>query len=190
MLNAPAFSIDLPHGFPAPFLSSTSRARRALPLRAHLYDLPVVCVSSPMPNAKMLELLQHLRASRFRELAGAHAAAAVPVSEALLNQLIAASLPLHAPVRSVTVLPESGNHLSVRIVPKVGLLPAITLKLAIEQQPQLPANGLLVLRMVTLGGLFGLASGAVGGLLPPGVQLQGDRILVDLRRIAAERGFS
>ena len=143
-----------------------------------------------MPNAKLLELLQHLQSTRFRDLAGTRAAATVPVSEPLLNRLIAATLPAHAPVRSVAVLPETGNHFSVRIVPKAALLPAITLKLVIERQPELPASPVLVLRMVTLGGLFGLASGAIAGLLPPGIQLQGERILVDLRRLAAERGLS
>jgi hypothetical protein len=47
-----------------------------------------------------------------------------------------------------------------------------------------------VLRMVTLGGLFGLASGAIAGMLPPGVRLAGERIEVDLREIAAQRGFA
>ena len=143
-----------------------------------------------MLNAKLVELLQRLRTSRFRDLAGAHVTASVPVSETILNELIAATLPPNAPVRSASIRPETDNHFSVRIAPKAALMPSITLKLVIEEQPQLPASGVLVLRMVTLGGLFGLASGAIGGFLPRGVQLQGERILVDLRTLAAERGFS
>jgi hypothetical protein len=42
--------------------------------------------------------------------------------------------------------------------------------------------------MVTLGGLFGLASGAIAGMLPPGVRLDGERILVDLAALAAQKG--
>ena len=67
-------------------------------------------------------------------------------------------------------------------------MPAITLKLAIEVQPQLPSNPVLGLRMVTLGGLFGLAGGVIAGFLPPGITLQGERILVDLRTLAAQHG--
>jgi len=141
-----------------------------------------------MPEINLLDLFQRLHRSGFRDLAGTRITAAVPISEALLNDLIAASLPANAPVRAVSIRPEAANHFSARIVPKAALIPAITLKLAIDRQPQLPSSPVLVLRMVTLGGLFGLASGAIAGLLPPGVTLEGEHILVDLRTIAAQRG--
>ena len=141
-----------------------------------------------MSKRNLLVLLQRLRASGFRDLAGARVTAAVPISEGLLNDVLAASLPPNAPVRGVSIRPEAGNHFSVRIVPKMALLPAISLRLTVERQPELPSSPVLVLRMVTLGGLFGLAGGAIAGLLPPGVTLQGERILVDLQTIAAQRG--
>jgi hypothetical protein len=141
-----------------------------------------------MPEINLLDLFQRLRGSGFRDFSGARVTAHVPISEALLNELIAASIPPNAPVRGVSIRPDAGNHFSVRVVPKAALLPAITLKLAVERQPELPSTPVLVLRMVTLGGLFGLASGAITGLLPPGVTLQGERILVDLHTIAAQRG--
>jgi len=134
------------------------------------------------------EIVHLLRASRFRDLAGARASASVPVAEPLLNTFIAASLPPNAPVRTVTVHPEAADRLAVRIVAKAALIPAITLKLAIESQPRLPDSPVLVLRMVTLGGLFGLASGAIAGMLPPGVRFDGERILVDLAALASQRG--
>ena len=139
-----------------------------------------------MPD--LTPILHALRATRFRDLSGARVWAVVPIAEGFVNQLVAASLPPNAPVRSVTVHPESGDHLSVRIVAKAALIPAITLKLAIEAQPKLPESPVLVLRMVTLGGLFGLASGAIAGMLPPGLSLQGERIVVDLRVMAREHG--
>ena len=139
-----------------------------------------------MPD--LTHIVHALRASRFRDLAGARASASVPVAEPLLNTLIASSLPQNAPVRSVTVHPEAGDRLAVRIVARAALIPAITLKLAIEAQPRLPDSPILVLRMVTLGGLFGLASGAIAGMLPPGVTLAGERILVDLVMLAQQRG--
>ena len=61
-------------------------------------------------------------------------------------------------------------------------------ELELYQMAGIPAPE--VLRMATLGGLFGLASGAIAGLLPPGVGLDGERILVDLRAIAAQRGVA
>jgi hypothetical protein len=141
-----------------------------------------------MPNPKLIELFDHLRASRFRAFAGARVTIDAPIAEPLLNDLIAASLPPHAPIRSASIHPYSNDQFSLRIVPKAAIMPAITLKLAIEVQPQLPSNPVLGLRMVTLGGLFGLAGGVIAGFLPPGITLQGERILVDLRTLAAQHG--
>jgi hypothetical protein len=138
----------------------------------------------------LTEIVHSLRTSRFRELSGARATATVPVAESLLNSIITATLPPQAPVRAVTVHPEDGDRLSVRIIAKAALIPPITLKLAIESQPSLPDSPVLGLRMVTLGGLFGLASGAIAGMLPPGVRLQGERILVDLAALARQRGHA
>lgn len=141
-----------------------------------------------MPD--LLEIVQSLRNSRFRELSGARATATVPVAEALLNRLIMATLPPQAPVRAVTLHPDDGDRLSVRIIAKAALIPPITLKLTIESQPRLPQAPVLGLRMVTLGGLFGLASGAIAGMLPPGVTLDGERIMVDLAALARQRGHA
>ena len=139
-------------------------------------------------NEHASDILQHLQTSRFRDLTGTRIAATIPVSEALVNRTISASLPPGAPVRSVAIHPEAGDRFSVRIVPKMALLPAMTLKLLIEEQPRLPDVPILVLRLVTLSGLFGLASGAIAGMLPPGVRLDGERIVVDVRTLAAQQG--
>jgi hypothetical protein len=142
-----------------------------------------------VPN-RWSDILRHLQSSRFRDVAGTRLAGTVQLAEHLVNELLAASLPPEAPVRSVTLHPETSGRFSLRIVPKAAFIPGITLKLAIEEQPRLPESAVLVIRMATLSGLFGLASGAVGGMLPPGVKLDGDRILVDLRAIAAQRGLA
>lgn len=137
----------------------------------------------------MPDILRQLRSSGFRDISGSRFTATVPLSESLVNQLIASSLPPNAPVRSVVLQAEAGDRLSVRVSPKAALIPALTLELAIDEQPQLPGSAVLVLRMATLSGLFGLASGAITGMLPPGVRLDGERIRVDLRTIAHERGL-
>lgn len=145
----------------------------------------------PECEFKMLnEILRHLTTTRFRDLAGTRINTVVPLSEAFVNELVTSTLPASAPVRSLTIQPEAGDHFSVRIVAKAALIPPITLKLAIEQQPRVPGSAVLTLKMVTLGGLFGLASGAIAGFLPPAVRLEGERIFVDLRELAARRGAS
>lgn len=143
-----------------------------------------------MPDAALLEILQHLQSTRFGEIAGARVSATVPISEPLLNRVVASTLPPNLPVREVSVRPEPGNRFSVRLTPRASMLPALTLKLEIERQPEFPTAPVLVLRMATLPGLFGIAGAALpmDRLLPPGVRLDGDRILVDLRVMAARRG--
>lgn len=136
------------------------------------------------------DLLRRLQSSNFRDLAGARGTAVIPLSEQLINDLVAASLPASAPVRAVSVHPETDGRFSVRIVPKAALMPALTLKLLIDEQPRLPESAVLVLRLTTLGGLFGLASGAIAGMLPAGITLDGERIRVDLRALAEARGVA
>jgi hypothetical protein len=137
---------------------------------------------------QLIEILRQMRTTRFQELSGARINAAVPVAERLLNDLIATSLPSNAPVRSVTIHPLASDRFSVRIVASAPFIPAITLQLAIDAQPRVPEEGVLTLRLVTLGGLFGLASGVITGFLPPHIRLDGERIHLDLRAIATERG--
>lgn len=143
-----------------------------------------------MPNDSFFEILRQLQETRFRDLAGTRVSGTVPVSERLINELVAASIPRGAPVREVRVQPLPGNAFSVRVSPRAALLPSITLRLEIERQPELPASPLIVLRMATMGGLLGFAGSAlpIASMLPPGVRLDADRILVDLRTIAAQRG--
>lgn len=145
-----------------------------------------------MARTAFTEILNHLQSTGFTDIAGTRIAADVPLSERLINEFVAASLPPTVPVREVSIRPEAGNRFSVRITPKAGLIPPLTLRLEIEQQPDMPHAPILALRMKTMGGLFGLATAAlpIGSMLPPGVRLEGERILVDLRAIAAQKGFA
>jgi len=137
-------------------------------------------------------ILNHLQSTGFRDVAGSRAGADIPISAGLINELVATSIPPNAPVREVSIRPEAGDQFSVRITPRASLLPPVTLKLQIERQPEFPSFPVLVLRMKTMGGLFGFASAAlpIANFLPPGVRLEGERILVDLAGLAAERGFA
>lgn len=143
-----------------------------------------------MPNNPFGAIFNHMQATEFRDLAGARFAGTIPVSERIINEVIAAALPPGGHVREVHVHPEAGDRLAVKITPRTGFFPSITIKLSIERQPELPDSAVLVLRMA-MGGLMGFASSAlpIGSMLPPGVRMEGDRILVDLRAMAAQRGF-
>lgn len=144
-----------------------------------------------MDDPRLRRLVEQLRASQFADLAGARVSASIPVSERLLNDAVAALLPASAPVRDVSVQPQAGNRLSVRArLKRSDFLPPFTLKLAIERQPELP-DGPLVLRLLTLPGLMSFFGSALSlnAMLPPGVTLDEDRLLVDVRALLQQRGF-
>jgi hypothetical protein len=137
------------------------------------------------------DILNHLKSSGFRDVTGARAGADIPISAGLINALVTASIPPNVPVREVSIRPEDGDQFSVRITPRASLLPPLTLRLAIERQPEFPSYPVLVMRMKTMGGLFGFASAAlpIANFLPPGVRLEGERILVDLAALAQQNGL-
>ena len=145
-----------------------------------------------VPKPDFPALLRSLQATEFRDLAETRISATVPVSERLINELVAGTMPPTVPLREVHVHPEAGDAFAVRLSPRAAFLPSLTVRLTIDRQPSLPGSPVLVLRMATMGGLFGLAAGAlpIAQMLPPGVRLEGDLIHVDLQAIAAQRGFS
>jgi hypothetical protein len=142
-------------------------------------------------DPRLSRTLDRLRSSRFAELQGARLSATIPLPERLLNEIIAAVLPPAAPVRDVSVRPQPGNRLAVRArLAKVDFLPPFTVTLEIERQPQLP-DGPLVLRMLSLPGLIALAGSGLSAAasLPPGIRLDKDRLVIDLRTLLEQRGY-
>jgi hypothetical protein len=139
----------------------------------------------------LARILQGLQASGFRDIAGAHVSATVPLGERLLNEIIAASLPRSGAVREATVHPQPDNRVGVRVkLARPEFLPPISATLIIERQPELPSAPLLGLRVTGLPGLLALAGPmlSIGRMLPPGVRLDGDRLTVDIGALLAERG--
>ena len=143
-----------------------------------------------VPRYHFEEILRALRDTSFRELSGSTVSARIPASERLLNEVVASSLPRNGHVREVHLEPLAADAFSVRLSPHATFLPSITLRLQIDRQPELPADAVLGLRLTTMGALLGIAGAAfpLGKLLPPGVRLEGDRILVDLRALADRHG--
>ena len=129
-----------------------------------------------------LTLLREQQAANFADLSGAHASFTIPVSDRLLSRIIADRLPKSSPVSELQLHAEDGNQMVVGVkLGRLAFLPPVRIRLTIEQQPDLPASPILVLRMV-LEGVAALAGPGLRFLegLPPGVRLEQDRLHVDL----------
>lgn len=140
-------------------------------------------------DERFAELFRRQLASGFEDVRGADASIALPVSERLLNEVIARSIPRSAPVRDLHVKPQAGDQFAVRA--RIGsspLLPPISLTLSIDRQPEFPASPVLILRL-QMSGLLSLAGFALRFMnaLPPGIRVEHDRVYVDLRTLLEAR---
>jgi hypothetical protein len=136
-------------------------------------------------------LIHDLLASGLHDLSGAHVSGRIPLSQRLLNRLAAEGLRRsHSRVHEVEVHPKAGNQFDVFV--KIGtwkFVPAVKIAAAIEQQPE-PASPVLVLRWSALGGLGAIAASVLhaAAALPPGVQLDGDRLRLDVAVLIRQAG--
>jgi hypothetical protein len=143
-----------------------------------------------MADPRWLRMLEELRASRFAALQGARVFASLPIAERLLNEIAATAIPADAPLRDVRLQPQGANR--VRLTAKLArldFLPAVTVTLEIEQQPDLPDSP-LVLKVLSVPGLITRAGMAfsIGALLPPGIRLADQRLYVDIPVLLARCG--
>lgn len=141
--------------------------------------------------ANLHELIVNQQRAGFPDLAGARLAAFLPVSDRLINELIARDLPPDAPVSEVTVEALPDNRIAVRArLARMAMLPPVKLTFTIVRQPALPDDPVLVLQMGSTG-LLSLAGPALKffDALPPGIAAEGDRLLVNLRALLAARGL-
>jgi hypothetical protein len=139
------------------------------------------------------ELLTHLTASGFRDIAGARLSARLPISNALLNRVIADALRgTSSPVRSVDVRPRTGQRFEVVVTTSLALLPPLTVQVAVDRQPRFPESPFLFLRWSFHGRVGAIASRFVGALeskLPPGIALDGDRVGIDTATMVRQAGL-
>jgi hypothetical protein len=139
-------------------------------------------------DAIVSELLTHLQSTSFADLAGTRVSARIPVSRVLVNQLVARALQGRAtPVRQVDIRPHEGDKLDAFVTLTLPLVPPLKVGIAVERQPQFPSSPVLVLRWSLLGGLGTILSKFIAPhqKMPPGVRLDGDRVLVDIPAAAA-----
>ena len=129
---------------------------------------------------------------RFQGLSGSEFGGTIRISDRLLNEAIAAVLPLDGPVRALTVRSREGNWLDAKVtLAKPSFLPPLSAELAIDRQPTLPHDPVLALRLA--GGAGSLVKLLASPLkravsLPPGIAIDGDRLLVDIRAVLKDRG--
>jgi hypothetical protein len=142
-------------------------------------------------NPRLLDLWHQQHASGYPDVAGAHASITIPISDRLVTTLAVENLPPTAPVRELELRAHDSNRFTLRVrLTRPALMPPITVNLVIEQQPRLPESPFLILRLASSGGLMSLAASAMRFLnvLPPGIGMDGDRIIVNLRTLLNERG--
>ena len=137
----------------------------------------------------LLNLLQEQQASGFRDVAGARASVTLPLSDRLVSRLVAQSLPPSAPISDIDLRAGNANRFSVRVrLTRPALLPPITVNLAIDRQPVLPSSPILTLRLLSTGLLsFAGAAARFFNVLPPGIRMDGELIVVDLRTLLEQR---
>jgi hypothetical protein len=127
------------------------------------------------------------------DVAGASLNGELPISNAIINRLIADALKgRDLPVARVTFEAQDDDRMLVHLDLR-GPLPNIRMALRIDQQPQ-PDNPVLGLRW-SLPGIGPFAAFATPALaffkaLPPGIRVEGDRIFINIRELATERGFA
>jgi hypothetical protein len=135
------------------------------------------------------DLLQRQLRDGFPDVAGSDVTATIPISDRAINELIAGLLPAGGKIREVKIESEAGNKLTAKIrLSGPAALPTIPVNLAIEDQPDLPSRPVLGLRLSHASRFVALAASALPTMvtLPPGITLDHDRILIDLRRLLAE----
>jgi hypothetical protein len=92
-------------------------------------------------SSALLDLLQRQQRDGFPDVAGSEVAATSPVSDSLLNELIATLLSNGGTVREIRVRLEESNRVTAEIrVSRPRFLPTISVRVAIEDQPELPAS--------------------------------------------------
>lgn len=139
-------------------------------------------------DAIVSELLARLQSTSFADLAGTRVSARVPVSRALVNDLVARALQARTtPVRQVDIRPQPGDRFDAIVTLTLPLVPPLKVGVVVERQPQFPSSPVLVLRWSLLGGLGAFFSKVFGPhqRMPPGVRLDGDRLFVDIPAAAA-----
>jgi len=141
-----------------------------------------------------LDRARQLLGPRLEEAAGSRISGEIPVSEALLNRLIAQKLlGSEGALASAELQVRPSGDVLVRLrVRRPSFAPAVIVALHIERQPAPPVSMELGLKwsIPGLGLLAALAAPVVSFFKKPpaGIRIEGDLLIVDLAAIASSQG--
>ena len=143
--------------------------------------------------APVSEQVKALLGLNLDELAGTRASGELLIPTAVVNRLIAARLAqAQTPIAAVHVEPRQDNVIEVDVTPSARLVPRVRVQAMIERQPEFPDSPRLVLRwrIPAAGMIARLAAPTIANLksLPPGVSIDADFAVIDLREILASQG--
>jgi hypothetical protein len=142
-----------------------------------------------------IDRIRYLLGPQLEELGGAHLSGQIPLTDAVINRAAAAKLAaMSGPVADAHVHAADGDVLQVALTVRgVPLISTVPVRLQIDQQPELPSSPVLGLHwsLAGLGALARLASPFIERLakLPPGVRMDGDRLLIDLADLLRAQGL-
>lgn len=144
-----------------------------------------------MPDDELSDIVRRQQSAGFPDLAGAEASVTLPIADRLINEFITAKVPPGAAVRDVRLRSHDANEIEVSFqVARGSFNFAVTLTLVIDEQPSMPQQPLLGLRLTKLPGVLALAAPVLRffDVLPPGVSLDGQRVRINLKTLLAEQG--
>ena len=147
-----------------------------------------------MIDPALLGRLRNLAGGTLAELAGAIVSAELPLTNALVNRLIAERL-AHStgPISAVVVDALDNDTFSAQISTRARMIPTVGVVARIEEQPDLPDRPVLGVRWSVPGlGPLGLFAGPVLSFLktlPQGLRAEDDRLLVDVAELLRSQGL-
>src|SRR5688572_8283596 len=126
---------------------------------------------------------------------GGSLAGELPLPDAFVNGMIAERLAAsQGPVGSAEIRTHEGDQITIQLSMRGSrMMPSVRINARIEHQPQFPQPAVLGLRwsMPAMGplALFAAPALAYFKALPPGIRVDGDRILVEIGTLLAARGL-
>ena len=127
------------------------------------------------------------------EFAGTNLSGEIPLSDDLVNRLMAERLANHPQIASVRIQAQEGDTIAIQLVPRMRMMPPLRIMARIERQPELPQRPFLLLHwtMPAAGPLALFAAPVLSYFkaMPPGIRMDGDRIAIDLRELLRARGL-
>ena len=148
---------------------------------------------SALDPTQTLDRMRRLLGSRFEELAGSRVDAELPLTNTVLNALIAERLrAFDTPVQQAEVQVRSEGELFARVQLRRSFLPAVIVGARIEEQPDLPRSAVLGLRWWLPGaGALSMLAGPVLSFFkagPPWLAVDGQHVRVDLAALLRDQG--